>query len=481
MMLRPIARAETRRLLRDRTFRWALLVLGLATVLALANGLLHVQGERARIAALEVDEAERFATLARDLGTGNYKKTDWADLSRPAPVAVTLGARNVILKPGSLGLLTAGAQGVLPTAVRASMIRDPFRARLDAIENPRHLLLGTFDFVFVVVTLFPLLILALIYDLVSGEHERGTLPLLLAAPIPFERLLLVRIAVRSAAIVLVAAGLVAAAAVAAALAGGTTADVAMRGGATMLVVVGYASFWFVLGLAVERLRRSSHTNALLCLGAWLAVVVVLPASLNIAMATLEPPPSRLEMLAATRDAQIDAARKKTEALAAYYEDHPGLGGSKGDLSDFWINWVTQVRLVDQAVAPIEARFDERLARRRQFVRRTEVLSPAVVTESLLTDLAGAGAERHEAFAVHAREFDRVYRSFFDERVLARAPFTLRDVDAVPKFVMDEPSSAGTVLGPVARGLLLLLLPTLLLAVLAGRRISRVRWIERKPR
>jgi ABC-2 type transport system permease protein len=75
------------------------------------------------------------------------------------------------------------------------------------------LLVGTFDFVFAVVAIFPLFILGLTHDLVSSERERGTLTPLLTAPISFDRILiagrLARAEVTVAAAVSLASGAIA--------------------------------------------------------------------------------------------------------------------------------------------------------------------------------------------------------------------------------------------------------------------------------
>ena len=81
----------------------------------------------------------------------------------------------------------------------------------------------------------------------------------------------------------------------------------------------YALFWFALAAWVNSLRRSSAWNATVLVGAWLVLVVVLPAAVNIAAGMLHPLPSRVEMITAQRDASNDAVNRRSELLARYLE------------------------------------------------------------------------------------------------------------------------------------------------------------------
>src|SRR3546814_6574788 len=51
------------------------------------------------------------------------------------------------------------------------------------IENPLNLMTGTFDISFVVIFLLPVFIIALTYDMLSGEKESGTLALAMTQPV----------------------------------------------------------------------------------------------------------------------------------------------------------------------------------------------------------------------------------------------------------------------------------------------------------
>ena len=79
------------------------------------------------------------------------------------------------------------------------------------LENPVSLMTGSLDIAFVVIFLLPIFILAMSYDLLSSEKERGTLAMILAHPISLRELLASKIIARAGMLmaVVLALGLIA--------------------------------------------------------------------------------------------------------------------------------------------------------------------------------------------------------------------------------------------------------------------------------
>jgi ABC-2 type transport system permease protein len=147
------------------------------------------------------------------------------------------------------------------------------------IENPHGLLQGHLDLAFVVIYLVPLLMIALGYDAVRGEHDIRSSVLLPAPSIAACAVVTAKIAVRVA---LVAAPLVVFAVLAIVVGGinvtesGTAAQLA----AWMAAVAAYAAFWFGALLLVTSLGMSALPNALWLLALWLLVVGIVPPPMN---------------------------------------------------------------------------------------------------------------------------------------------------------------------------------------------------------
>ena len=185
------------------------------------------------------------------------------------------------------------------------------------MESPLNLMVGRFDLAFVVIYLLPLLVLALSFNVLSEEREQGTLALTLSQPVSARGVVAAKLAFRA----LLAVGMVLGVSLVGLLVtGGFGAP-----GRILLwcaAVVAYALFWFVLAAWVNGLRRSSAWNATVLVGAWLVLVVVLPAAINIAAGLLHPLPSRVQMITAQREASNEAVNRRSELLARYLEDHP---------------------------------------------------------------------------------------------------------------------------------------------------------------
>jgi ABC-2 type transport system permease protein len=107
--------------------------------------------------------------------------TAWAPLSAVSP-------------PVPLGALTRG-QTELQRSAFAGWTLTP---SAQSTESPLSLLAGSFDFTFVVLAVFPLLAIALTWDLLSGEAEAGTLGLLLSHPVRMGQIVCGKLLARAA-------------------------------------------------------------------------------------------------------------------------------------------------------------------------------------------------------------------------------------------------------------------------------------------
>ena len=204
----------------------------------------------------------------------------------------------------------------------------------------------------------------------------------------------------------------------------------------------YALFWFALAAWVNSLQRSSAWNATVLVGAWLVLVVVLPAAVNIAAGLLHPLPSRVEMITAQREASNDAVNRRSELLARYLEDHPEMAGGvvaeeSGRAALAWAATDAVNRRLEEVTAVHDARRAEQLA----LVRRYRFLSPALLAQEVLVDAAGTGDARFARFQSQVRAFAEQWRQFFVPAILADERMTAAVLPDVPRFrFVDEESS-----------------------------------------
>jgi ABC-2 type transport system permease protein len=164
-----------------------------------------------------------------------------------------------------------------------------------------------------------------------------------------------------------------------------------------------------------------------------------------------------------RVASDEANAEGSTLLARYYEDHPELatGDAQQAMNDFNMVRVAVGAEVERRVRPVLNRYTEQLSAQQQIVGRARFLSPAVLMQDILNDIAGTGTARHRAFMQQVESFHARWREYFVRLVFQRA--RLNDFSDIPRFIFAEETSA-IVAGRVAVSMLGLLVPAVILIV-----------------
>ncbi len=429
------------------------------------NGLHWVHFQQQTLEAVAQEETGRIAKMRAGVveawATGAITDPSEPD-PRSAGFLGTRAARNATLPPGSLAALAIGQSDLYPYYFRVTMANKVSFTNNDELENPTNQMAGHFDLAFVVVYLYPLFILALSYNLLSAERDEGTLAMLMSQPLALGTLVLAKIAARGAVVVALAAGF-SLLAVLLSDAGLSEAQVWLRLALWITLLVAYGGFWFALAIAVGALGKSSATNALALVGLWLVMALVIPALVNVAVTAADPMPSRLELIAAARQATLEADKESKARLGQYHKDHPELvpKGSGYNVADSYVKYVLSLDTEEKRLAPILDRFDEQLARQQASVAQLRFLSPALLAAEALNDLAGTGVERFRHFGRQVDGHHRAWRGYFLPRLFAKANLSAAELDRAPRYTFFEEDTAAVAARtfPVLAGLVL---PTLLL-------------------
>ncbi len=468
-MISRIIKHEWRTLCADKTV-WLLSALLLVVIAyGLWNGASWARSRAEIVQRARTDEARKMSELqrfARQIEAGapvpaRHNPTDASE------VALNDARRYALLPPAPLSVLSVGQSDLLPSHFKITAQSKNTWNNSEEIENPVNLLAGRFDLAFAVIFLMPLCILALSYNLLSGEREGGTLALLLSQGVPLWKLLWGKIAARFFLLM----GLIFGFSLLGLLFTGMKGDGA-HVVEWMALVALYAAFWFALAGFVNLWGRHSASNAMTLLACWLGWVLLVPALVGITASQIYPVPSRLELIGASRAAAAEAASQSNGIVAHYYEDHPDLAPRQqpGKPNSFVRTFAVQ-ELVARRVEPLLARYDAQLQKQQGVVNQLRFLSPAIVTQEAMNDLAGTGTARYRRFSAQANSFHDAYRGYFRPKAFALVPLTSSNYDTIPRFEWrEEPSSE--VAGRVLPGILALALGTLALlfwALARGRR------------
>jgi ABC-2 type transport system permease protein len=464
-VLRHVVRHEARCLAADLALAAVLAVFGGAFAYALGNGVGWVRALDATLAEAAAEERERTAVLLEEIAADERG-------GDPGVLGGARGARHAGLPPGALAALSIGQSDLLPYYYQVSIwTNDQTFLQNGELENPLNLAVGRFDLAFVMVYLLPLLVLALGYNLLSQEREQGTLAMTLAQPIRLGTLIGGKVALRAGLVLALALGL-SLLGLLAVLRVPTSGSPLPRMGLWVVGVTVYALFWFALSVAVNALGRPSAWNAMALAGAWLALVVVVPSTVNIASSLLHPLPSRVEMITAQRDASNDAVNRRSELLGRYYEDHPEMvEGLALDTANAGALAYAAQEEVNARVADVSRRYESASRAQQALVRRWRFTSPALLLQEALNDAAGTGDARFERFRGQVASFAGAWKTYFVPLVLSGQRTRPQDVALMPRFQYAEETEL-EVARRVAVPLAAMALFTVLVAVLAWRALAR---------
>jgi ABC-2 type transport system permease protein len=472
-MLLRIVRHDWRNLAADRTAVVVLLIFAVVIGYGLFRGHTWARHQQASLAQMEQDERERLGEIGRRITEEERKATAegkplaypaWGP-RHPAYVGIYRGQRYAALPPAPLAPLAVGQTDVLPNHFKVSAgMKESFLIAQET-ESPFKLLAGQFDLAFVIIYFYPLLILALTFNLVASEREDGTLRMLLSNSVRLRSIVLGKVTAR-ASIVLGSALLFSLAGLAVSgqgIGGSAISRVLLWGSA----VVVYGAFWFALGVAVGSLGKSAATNALALAACYLAFVVVIPSLVNLGATTLYPVPSRIEFVNALRAETQEANRQGSQLLARYFEDHPELAKpqdttspfSKTGEDDFAMLSLAKDELVARRMQPLLERFDAQLDHRHRLVDRWRYLSPAILMQSLLYDVSGVGVERYQHFLLQVDRYHQTWRGYFSTRIFEKRALASGDLADLPRFQFVEEGVSAV----IER----MLLPSLALAALTA--------------
>ncbi|GAA4358863.1 DUF3526 domain-containing protein [Hymenobacter saemangeumensis] len=329
--------------------------------------------------------------------------------------------------PDPWAALSLGLRDVNPYYMKLRLLGLHNQLYATDNTNPLKVLSGNFDLAFVLVYLFPLLIIALCFNLLSAEREEGILTLLLAQPVGAGVVVGAKLAFRVGLVLGLAALLSAV--------GMLWARVPPDGRVTVWLGLTalYCLFWFGVALVVTALQRTSAFNAVTLLGVWLLLVVLVPSLLNLWVAAARPVPQGIELTIKQRE-EIHAGwdRPKQQTMQRFFALHPEWRDTSTIRERFAWRWYYAFQhLGDVAVAPQAAAYAQGLQQRYQLVEQLNLLSPAISVQSSLNALAATDLPTHLKFQRSAVAYHDTLRAFYYPYLFRKAAFHHADYAKEP--------------------------------------------------
>ena len=362
--------------------------------------------------------------------------------------------------PSRLSALASGRTEVETAHLRIRLLALEGQLYEHETVNPRLAAAGHLDLAFILVALLPLFVIAVTYDIVSGERERGTWEMarLFARP---RRLVAAKISAR----VILAAGLVASLVLIGAFLAGIDAD--GRAGWAAALIALHTLFWFALCLGVAGGRRSSTANAMILVGAWVALTFLAPAVLSLTNALLHPVPEALELTVHQRQGYHEAwDLPKAATMEGFFEDYPQWSDQTVPEDEFtWAWYYAMNHRGDQAARDASRAYRDVLTRRDEWARRWSLLVPPLATQIALDRLSSTDLGTQLAYQEAVRGYHERLKVHFQPVLFSAAPMDQVDWDRAPAFEPAAPVGNASQAGlPAAAALVLISIGALLLGV-----------------
>lgn len=375
-MLREIILRELLDHLRSLRFSLTLL---LVTILMLMGSALYVHNYR----QLTADHSENVTQNLRLLET-KMKKGLWGVVSLPPSQLVFRG-------PNSLGFVAEGHEKDLPNAFEV----DAFN-----LIGPKATLRGNYtlwrfnqlDWVFIVGFILSFGALALIYDAISGERERGTLRLCLSNPVSRSTLLLGKYlgAMFSLAIPLTIGICVSLIIISLFGVMPFSSEYWLRIGMVALLSILYISAFVTLGLFVSSLTKNSAVSLVLLLLVWVCLVIVIPRTGGLLASGLVDLPDE------------SAVNRKAVLVTWDTLKQHGLGSYTWHSRD---PLTGHARAAEAGLA-IHDEYRNQQLNQVKLARNLTRISPMIIYQMACESLIGAGIGHYEQFLKQARQYRR---------------------------------------------------------------------------
>jgi ABC-2 type transport system permease protein len=220
-----------------------------------------------------------------------------------------------------------------------------------------------------------------------------------------------------------------------------------------VAILAYGAVWHGLALLVNARGLGAAANALVLAGIWLLFAVVGPSAVNLLIAVRYPMPSRVEAAVQARAATQEATVQGSRELGQFLQDHPTSGnvGREG-MRQYAMLQAERDRRVADRLQAVEGRFNAQLEKQQRLASWLSILSPTMIAQGALLDIAGTSTERFERFRMEAAAFQQQWRAYFEPRVLDASTLTPAEYADAPSFTyVDEAFAAAArrIVAPIA--------------------------------
>lgn len=443
-LLRVMMTHELTLLYRNRVLVSLFTLIGLVLLASLwiGSSMLHKQQRTiTRIGNYQAEMTDSLTSRIRRIEANQmrYPGFIWDDPTFAYNTARNEGPQFAVKQPFALQALMVGQSDVQPYYYKVYITKKQYLVFDGEIDNSLLQFIGTFDFGFVVIYLLPLLIIVFTYNVLAAEREQGTWVLLKTSNQSIAQLMLYRVGIRYGLFTLFFWLVV------------TPVLAALIGPAflgtsnwwwTVAFVSLYFGFWFALSLLVNSFSLSSNLNAMVLIGLWLLLGLLVPNLLQIGLNRLYPIPSRISLTNEERNAINRYFEKDGQTLTKDVFSSPrtmirqASVVTPGMVYGYGVIVYKSQEIKDAAARVAEQKLYGQIERQQAAIGRLQFISPALMMQEVLAALAGTHWQQFNHFSRDVDSFREQTQRFFYPKMATEQTyrtFTVRDAEAIPRF------------------------------------------------
>ncbi|WP_405414578.1 DUF3526 domain-containing protein [Maribacter sp. Asnod1-A12] len=318
----------------------------------------------------------------------------------------------LVKKPVNISAISIGQSDVNPL-LQAVTIRGLEGQKYDTdFENPSLLMSGNLDLGFVIIYLFPLVLIAMTFNLYSEEKELGTWRILAAQTSGKAQFLFKKLIVR---ILFVFGVLIFLMFLASAL-----LQIPMKQNfwAIFLQSILYVLFWSALCFWIVTLLKNSSFNALALISIWVVLTILFPALINNYVINKYQVPEALDAMVEQRDGYHEKwDLEKDVTMNGFIGAYPQYVKYKVPQDKFsWIWYYGMQHMGDIAAKETSEEMTEKIKLRNSVSENVALFVPTMHAQLTLNNLSGTDMISHLDFLNALTKFHENLRLGFYDKI-----------------------------------------------------------------
>ncbi|CAN0053605.1 unnamed protein product [Phaeothamnion confervicola] len=326
-----------------------------------------------------------------------------------------------------------GQRDVNPFTLKVKMLAIEGQLYDSELTNPLTLLVGNLDASFVFIFLFPLLIIAFTYNVLSEEQENGVWKIVRTTGNSISAAIAGKLLVRLIVILVTTLLIFAAAVVALQL------PVSMPTLELLVVVLLYTLFWFTVSALVIALGKSSSFNATTLVCIWIFLAILFPGIANIAINNSIPVPEAAETAILQREgyhAKWDEPKKPT--MEKFYAVYPQYRKYQIPEDGFSPGWYYAMQFSgDLESANSSEKLFGKLMQRQTLSERIAGFNPVLAAQQSLNKIANTDLTSHIRYLQSVKAHHRQIREYFYPFIFVDTPTESIDWADYPAYQPDQ--------------------------------------------